>query len=402
MVKKNLIILISLIFCINPALAADISLLYKINNTNSEQLKQIITPVIEKKSSNVIKNNDFFIIEKQNTEFYSIIILKNTENDSYFYFLSNKNDETLKDEILNALKNNYFNYKTVRDANLKSYFYNQAYSNLSMSTAKLKTVKNTNTVNTQPKQADIDYDFSDEAQKNFNMMNGNLPPVVLNEPKNQISIPQKVIKLPEINPSNINSSLTNSYNINNPPQKLIGGIVLVTEGETITAGLLSNITSDGLVNNDRISAELDRDWIYNGVLIAPQGSILNGYAVDTKASGLIMANGQIGLEFNELMTPDGNIIPLTSNRVYIIGDTNRAINITKRVGAGAAVGLVISALSMMAGADPAAALISGLAIGAGGGALTAVTSKGEEVQVLEGSQIQITLTEPLTIPPYRQ
>ena len=102
------------------------------------------------------------------------------------------------------------------------------------------------------------------------------------------------------------------------------------------------------------------------------------------------------------MTPDGAIIPLKTNKVYIVGNNSRALNITKRVAGGAAAGLLLSGISMLFGADPTQALIYGMSIGAGSGAITAISSKGEEIQLIEGSQLQIMLTQPLTVQTYRQ
>ena len=115
-----------------------------------------------------------------------------------------------------------------------------------------------------------------------------------------------------------------------------------------------------------------------------------------------MANGQIGLLFDEIMTPDGNIIPLKTNKVYITGNSTRALNITKRVAGGAATGLLLSAISMLLGADPTSAIIAGTSIGAGAGAISAISTRGEEINLIEGSQLQIMLVEPLTVQIYRQ
>ena len=219
----------------------------------------------------------------------------------------------------------------------------------------------------------------------------------------------KVVKLPQIGspyqsqPYNapVYSQRQNNNN-QTPTNVLTGSVIYIEDGATFTAMLLSDISSSSLVNNDLISAELDADWIYNGNLIAPAGSVLNGRAIDTKQAGFAMANGQIGLLFDEIMTPDGNIIPLKTNKVYITGNSTRALNITKRIAGGAATGLLLSAISMLLGADPTSAIIAGTSIGAGAGAISAISTKGEEINLIEGSQLQIMLVEPLTVQLYRQ
>ena len=90
------------------------------------------------------------------------------------------------------------------------------------------------------------------------------------------------------------------------------------------------------------------------------------------------------------------------DKVYITGNSTRALNITKRVAGGAATGLLLSAISMLLGADPTSAIIAGTSIGAGAGAISAISTRGEEINLIEGSQLEIMLVEPLTVQIYRQ
>ena len=333
--------------------------------------------------------------------------------------MSNNEDESLRKNIIETLKNNDLQPKTVRNSNLKSFFYGEAYTNLAHS--------NTNTYlrapSTQPQMPaeqiinaqNIEYDFSDEAQAKFNSQEFTPPQnyIKLNSPEQNyyqeppITLPpitqnQDGIRLPKIESSNtLYQTAYNDYTPQNN-QPLTGSVVYISEGTTISAALLSDISSDSLANNDNITAELDADWIHNGQLIAPSGSILTGRATETEAASFAMKNGRIGLLFDEIMTPDGNIIPLKTNMVYIVGNSSRALNVTKRIVGGAAVGLLISAAYLLAGMDPTGAIITGVSIGAGTGAISAITSKGEEIRVIEGTQLEIMLTEPLTVQIYRQ
>ena len=164
--------------------------------------------------------------------------------------------------------------------------------------------------------------------------------------------------------------------------------------------LNSSISSESISNNDNVSAQLISDWIVNGTVIAPEGSILSGNVVDANKASFAMRNGKIGINFNRLMTPDGRIIPLSTNKVYIVGDSSRPAKITKRVLGGILSGVAIAAVSMIFGADPQNALIRGAAIGGTVGAVSAVASKGEEIMVPEGTSLQIMLSEPMTVQPY--
>ena len=100
-------------------------------------------------------------------------------------------------------------------------------------------------------------------------------------------------------------------------QTLKGRVVTVPAGQSFQAVVTTPLNSANLTTGQSVSIALGSDFYYNGNLIAPAGSVLNGRAINTKQAGFAMANGQIGLLFDEIMTPDGNIIPLKTNKVYI-------------------------------------------------------------------------------------
>lgn len=420
--KKCLIILIIIFTTSANSFAADVSKLYRVKNSSPAEIEKILQPYLNKNFPNAIKQQNSYIIESKGKNNYYVIILNNKDEDSYFYYMSNNEDESLRKKLVETLKNNDFKLKTVHDSSLKSFFYGEAYTALSHSNTNV--YMRTNSEHTQPlpeqiiNAKSIEYDFSDEAQARFD---GFAPPqniVKLNSTEQNISPIQQTtppstnttqsgIRLPKIESSNSIyqtgygdfSNSSNQYDFRNT---LSGSIVYIQEGTTLTAALLSDISSDSLANNDNITAELDTDWIYNGQLIAPEGSILSGRATETEAASFAMKNGRIGLLFDEIMTPDGNIIPLKTNMVYIVGNSSRALNVTKRIVGGAATGLLISAVYLLMGGDPTRAIVTGVSIGAGAGAISAISSKGEEIRVIEGSQIEIMLTEPITVQIYKQ
>ena len=421
MVKKLFSLICAFILTGTSGFAADVSRLYTVKNAKAAEVEKFLTPYLKRNFPSALKGQNSYILEDKNKKYYYVVILADKNENCYFYYMSNNEDESLRKELIETLKNNDFKSKKVRNSSLKSYFYGEAYTNLAHSNVNIKMRTTAENSQMLPPQNEIinasaiEYDFSDEAQTRFNGSNSaqNIVVEPKTEPPIELQTQEKaIVKLPKIESSwqgeafNPNSgtvqSSYNSQNYQGQGSVLTGSVIYIQDGATFTAALLSDISSDSIVNNDRVSAELDADWIYNGQLIAPAGSILNGRAVDTKAASYAMANGQIGLLFNEIMTPDGNIIPLKTNKVYIVGNSSRALNVTKRIAGGAATGLLLSAISMLFGADPTSAIIYGTSIGVGAGAISTISSKGEEIRVIEGSQLQIMLTEPLTVQLYRQ
>lgn len=382
--KRIILVLTAFILSINFVFADDISKLYNLKDSDIQKVKKSTLYFINPKYKDVILGSDFFIVQQKEQNTYHVIIIKKKDNKDYFYYMANTENDSLQKALLKNLKANDIKYSQIFDSKLKSFFYGEAYTDLAHSNVKINMITHQSEQPKPPVQnlngETVNYDFSDEAQAKFNQTKGIV----------EVPTPERIVRLPEIT-SNKQKA---------PPKTLNGGVIYINDGTKFTATLLSDISSDSLANNDRITASLSQDWIFNNILIAPEGSILSGYAIETKPASFAMGNGQIGLLFDELMTPDGNIIPLKTNKVFIVGNEPRALNITKKIAGGAAIGLAISALTMLAGADPVDALIMGASIGAAGGAIRVLTSKGEEVRLLEGSLLEILLTEPLSVQPY--
>ena len=251
------------------------------------------------------------------------------------------------------------------------------------------------------------YDFSDEAQEEFNRANGVYTPNAQVQFQIPTEKPKKNNKVKTKKPKKTKNTVQKTEPKENvfkplepePEMTLQSGIVFVEAGSLIEAQLNSDISSATLENNDLISAQLTSDWVCNGVLIAPEGSIINGSITDAKSAGLAMKNGEITIDFRELYTPDGRTIPLSANKVLIKVDTNRAWNLTKSVLGGAIVGTGIAALMLVLTGDPSA-LWQGAIAGGSLGALAGVSASGEEVELPQGTPIQLQLSAPMQVEAY--
>lgn len=245
---------------------------------------------------------------------------------------------------------------------------------------------------------DFYYDFSDEAQEQFDSQVTNPVPL----------IPTKETQSKKQNKKTENAEQIQTVNTNTDTAKqnstLKGGLVYIEEGAVFQAVLQSSISSESLSKNDTIASVLSDDWRFNGVLIAPQGSIVYGKAIDAKKSGGWYKNGEISIVFDELITPKGDKLKLTSNIVTVRVDGSRAKKITTNVAAGAATGIASGALFtlLQSGGDWKRALIVGASIGIAGGLVNAATRKGEDVEIPAGTGINVRLIQPMNAEPYTE
>ena len=372
--KKLISLFLIFLLTANSVLAEEVARLYNVKDTDTSKAAKVIRPLFNMTGFRTIAEDNFYIIENPSLNIYHVIILKPNGTDCYYYYLSN-DDTDLNKRILDNFDSYDIDTKRIRNSAFLLLFHSEASEFLAQSSSGIKAVSNVQDVITlQP--AEQDYDFSDEAQARFDNRTSAITPQA------PVTLPKEPVIQPE------------RQNV------LKGSVVRVDAGQQFNAVLSSTISSDSITNNDKISALLESDWVVNGTLIAPAGSIVSGSVVDSRAATFAMGDGKIGLNFNQIMTPDGKVIQLTTNEVYIVGDSPRAKRIAGRVAGGALGGLLLGALFLLGGADPTGALVSGAAIGGAFGAASAVAQKGEEVYVPEGTVLQIMLAEPMTAQPY--
>ncbi|MBQ3641568.1 hypothetical protein II906_06580 [bacterium] len=114
-------------------------------------------------------------------------------------------------------------------------------------------------------------------------------------------------------------------------------VVNVPEKETFEAILQVSVNSDEIKKGDIVSAVVRDDWIYNGMVVAPAGSIVYGKIVKSKPSGGFWRNGKFSVQFNEIVTPDG-ILYVTTDDIKINKGKMRWMKVFVKFLSGAALG----------------------------------------------------------------
>lgn len=181
-------------------------------------------------------------------------------------------------------------------------------------------------------------------------------------------------------------------------QLLHGNVVTIPSGTCFNITFDSGISSGSLEKNDRLTARLTNNLVYNGQIIAPAGSLVYGSAFDAKNAGYAYGNAEIELNFNEILTPDGNLLQISTENVYMKTQSERAQKMTRDVVVGALGSMLISAaFTALSGSNNWGRnmAISG-GIGAIGGGIRGAMHRGKEVDIPDGTTILIKLIAPLT------
>ena len=251
------------------------------------------------------------------------------------------------------------------------------------------------------------YDFSDEAQAEFDknkgvQVNKESTPIKNNFSKSK----QKREQLQDVNTNDDNDRrhYEPSPLLYEQPQQtqqnrtLYGSVVTIPAGTSFSVTFDSGINSGSLEQNDRLATRLTNDLIYNGKLIAPAGSLVYGSARYAKNAGYAYGGAEIEINFDEIMLSDGTLLKISTENIYMKTDSERAKKMTRDVVVGALGSMLIgAAFTALGGGDNWGKnmLVYG-GICAVGGGVRGAFQRGKEVDIPNGTTIQIRLTQPLS------
>ena len=245
-----------------------------------------------------------------------------------------------------------------------------------------------------------EYDFSDEAQAEFDRQKyqqiNNAQPLDFTKKRNRTEIKNE--QLNTTNPPTLLDEIQNNTYTQTKTTPLNGYIVSIPSGTSFQVTFDSGISSGSLEKNDRLTVRLTNDLRYNGKLIAPAGSLVYGTATDAQNAGFAYGSGVIELAFNEILTPEGTQIAISTEKIYLKSKSERAKKMTRDVVVGAVGSMLIgAALTALGGGsdDWGRNMLIWGGLGAAGGGLRGSMQRGEEVQIPDGTTIEIKLSEPL-------
>lgn len=236
--------------------------------------------------------------------------------------------------------------------------------------------------------ASAEYDFSDEAQRKFD------------ETRFQQIYPQNNDFTKTKNQKTDQTPKQESYEpVNlNQNKPLYGSVANLPAGTTFDVIFDSGISSSSLEKDDRLTAKLVNALKYNGQLIAPAGSLVYGSATDaTKSAGYAYGSGVIELNFNQILSSDGELINISTEKIYLKAKSERAQKMTRDVVIGALGSMLVgAAFTALGGGDDWGrnmAIYGGL--GALGGGFHGAMQRGQDIKIPDGTTIKVRLSEPL-------
>lgn len=206
------------------------------------------------------------------------------------------------------------------------------------------------------------------------------------------------------NPATYSTAQTAQYPQNNVLQ---GNVVMVPAGTSVKANVTMPLSSAYLTTGQAVVMSLNNDFYYDGKLVAPAGSTVNGTVIEVSKAKRGSMNGKLCVRFNMITTPYGTQIPISAviktedSSGVLVGGTK--MDVTKEYAKDLAAGSAVGALSglvfgsLASGDKLGRGVALGTAVGAGGGLAKSVWDKGNDVEIPAGASIDLQLTQPMTV-----
>lgn len=202
-----------------------------------------------------------------------------------------------------------------------------------------------------------------------------------------------------------------NYAGNQYVQPLQGNVVMIPAGSDIAAVTTCELNSATLILGQSVSVTLPQDYFYNNTLVASAGSVVNGNVIMVKKASFGTRNGQLQIRFTNLMTPQGQVIPISGMIATADGtgvlkggtamDTTKAV--IKDVAAGSAIGAVSGlVVSSLAGGPKGKSTAIATGVGAGAGLVKSGIDKGENVIIPANSRIDVVIDQPISLIPMKK
>ncbi len=166
--------------------------------------------------------------------------------------------------------------------------------------------------------------------------------------------------------------------------------VTIPAGTTLSLALDTDVSSKDSKVEDAVRAKLTKAVVIDGRTALPAGAELTGSIFEAQDAGRVKGRAIVSFGFDRLRSGK-EAYTLHTAKITREAEGTKGKDAAK-IGIGAGAGAVIGAI---AGGKKGAAI--GTAVGAGAGTVDVLATKGEEVRLPVGTEIEATLEQPLKI-----
>lgn len=166
--------------------------------------------------------------------------------------------------------------------------------------------------------------------------------------------------------------------------------IVIPAGTVLPLELETALSSETAQVEMPVRARLRQAIIVNGVTALPEGAMVTGHVTDVERAGRVKGRSRLAFTFNRVQA-DNVREDLRTNPIIYVGEATKGEDATK-IGAGAVGGAIVGGI--VGGGEGAA---KGAVIGGAAGTGVVLATRGKEVTLGSGTDLAVSLAEPLTI-----
>ena len=103
--------------------------------------------------------------------------------------------------------------------------------------------------------------------------------------------------------------------------------VTVKAGTIVPLQIVNPVKAADVSVGQKVAFRVSRDINVDGVTAIPFGTLVNGNVYEAKKSSWWGTKGRLGIKINELIAPNGEIIPLTNGDIYVTGKNRTTLSV---------------------------------------------------------------------------
>lgn len=339
--KKLGIVFICISYLLSCEMCFAANNLYFLKNTDKNTVSAIVESAFSKnKKYTLTKRNPYLAVSNKDSSEYEIVILQTSSNNLFYYYQSSSGEKSDK-----AIK---------------------------------KLLKKNNIVFEQSQNSMYIATFENQAQK------------VLTNTKNTYTFEEKPL-------TNVQTKVIEKKSDNTILKGYVGQ---VAKGSTFNTYLETPINTATANQGDNVTAILTENWVYNGNIIAPQGSVVYGTLKKARHATYGSRNGRVVIDFTQVKTPEGKIYEISVEEVdFTVTNEGKLQSTITGVATGAIIGalggLLIGLLNSHASVGTSTAISAG--VGAGAAIAGSAIEKGIDAEIPVYTELELTLKKPLNV-----
>jgi hypothetical protein len=161
-------------------------------------------------------------------------------------------------------------------------------------------------------------------------------------------------------------------------------------GTPLSLSLITPLSTETAKVETPVTARLRQPIVVDGFTVVPAGATLHGDVIEVERAGRVKGRSRLVIRFAEVQV-NGQRDPFRTNALTFEGEATKGEDAAK-VGGGAGIGAVIGGI--VGGASGAA---KGAAIGGAAGAGTVLATRGRDVELAEGTELNTSLASPYSV-----